>query len=518
MLQISIPVFEGLVPEQNKPILDLLFDLCIFHCLAKFRLHSNESLQMLDERTTELGKSLQSFEEQVCMVYDTQEIPKETAARSCRNAKKANEGNNKGKRKAADAEPTRKAFNLSTYKIHALGHYVQFIRLYGTTDNYTTQIGELEHCQVKHFYAHTNRTFKFVHQVTALEKRKRIVESIKLRQQESSHGPTVPFEHSNPLPVTSPKLHYKISDDTSVWTKVQTLMDENPRDPAVQVHYTFYQLLVAQTSFQNFYIQLKEHLYSRFTRKTENITIDDRGQVDVQRDRIYSHKVLRINYTTYDKIPLILVLVQMSWFGLQTPAPHIAAYQQVDFLWVRWFTVDRDQGKLDLTKKQLPRVSFTYADEESFRFGKTKLFMGPSNLGRKKSDNDEDWAMYYVGVFSDQDMFTHFIPSLGLGHVSWAGRQEPEQEAIIEEGSPDDNDTPLQSAIPEAPPEDQTGEVEVEVGNESELKDYGYVDSDGEDEDEVVEDVREEDLGPEDGEEPVNHDMDVMDMEGYGLL
>jgi len=33
-----------------------------------------------------------------------------------------------------------KSFNLATYKFHALGDYVRNIRLFGTTDSYTTQL------------------------------------------------------------------------------------------------------------------------------------------------------------------------------------------------------------------------------------------------------------------------------------------------------------------------------------------------------------------------------------------
>ncbi len=34
----------------------------------------------------------------------------------------------------------RKLFNMCTYKIHALGHYVAAIARFGTTDNYSTQV------------------------------------------------------------------------------------------------------------------------------------------------------------------------------------------------------------------------------------------------------------------------------------------------------------------------------------------------------------------------------------------
>lgn len=63
------------------------------------------------------------------------ELPCEVAARQRRseaNSQSANGGATSG------ARP--KAFNLLTYKLHALGDYVGSIRLFGTTDSYTTQI------------------------------------------------------------------------------------------------------------------------------------------------------------------------------------------------------------------------------------------------------------------------------------------------------------------------------------------------------------------------------------------
>lgn len=34
----------------------------------------------------------------------------------------------------------RKTMNLNTYKVHALGDYVETIRKYGTTDSYSTEL------------------------------------------------------------------------------------------------------------------------------------------------------------------------------------------------------------------------------------------------------------------------------------------------------------------------------------------------------------------------------------------
>ncbi|THU91087.1 hypothetical protein K435DRAFT_820957 [Dendrothele bispora CBS 962.96] len=509
MLQVSIPVFEGLVPEHNKYILTLLFDLCTFHCLAKFRLHSDISLRMLDEQTTELGKSLRAFDSHVCKAYDTREIPKETAACGRRNAKKVNEGNGKGKRKATNADPIRKLFNLCTYKIHALGHY----------------IGELEHRRVKRFYARTNRTFKFVRQITALEKRKRVIESIKLRQQKTSMTSlVVPFEHSHPVSVASAKAHYKISDDSSVYKSVLMFMEENVGDPAIK----------------DFYSKLKEHFYIRLFGKTttDAIAIEEWGSINLQHDRIYSHKVFRVNYTTYDMRrsqdsinprTSADIMVRSS----DPDTPYCYACVHMDVLWVCWFNVDC--GNLNLKSKELPMVNFIDASEECafgfidpndviraahlipvFHLGKTREYMGRSKLGRKESDKDEDWTKYYIGVFSDRDMFARFVPRLGQGHMSWS-EVERDEDVIVEEDTSDIN-TLMDELIPEIPPAGDENEVEVDEGNEDELMDYGYMVEDEEDEEDEIPLDEAVDLGPDDGEDPINHDMDILDMEGYGLL
>ena len=69
------------------------------------------------------------------------ELPSETAARWRRKEGKLNPLNSTARNNSA-AHP--KPFNLATYKLHALGDYVHTIRLFGTTDLYTTQI-------VRHF-------------------------------------------------------------------------------------------------------------------------------------------------------------------------------------------------------------------------------------------------------------------------------------------------------------------------------------------------------------------------------
>jgi len=138
----------------NAIVLDLLFELATWHSLAKLRLHTERTLDYLDTSTTHLGWFLRKFSRETKKVYLTKELPSEEAARGRRHAAKvakAATGSIPTGDQAATANPNPKGkekvdqtklryLNLSTYKLHALGDYVQSIRQFGTTDNYTTQV------------------------------------------------------------------------------------------------------------------------------------------------------------------------------------------------------------------------------------------------------------------------------------------------------------------------------------------------------------------------------------------
>lgn len=69
------------------------------------------------------------------------DLPSEEAARSRQKARKAAQGLQLPPNNPAQGNdgPKTRRFNLQTYKLHALGDYVDTIRQFGTTDNYTTQ-------------------------------------------------------------------------------------------------------------------------------------------------------------------------------------------------------------------------------------------------------------------------------------------------------------------------------------------------------------------------------------------
>ncbi|KAG1835891.1 hypothetical protein DFJ58DRAFT_670212, partial [Suillus subalutaceus] len=136
ILQCAMPIFEGLLPTPHDTIVQtLLFRFAEWHAYAKLRLHTELTLDSMSQSLTSLTEQLRKFCCQVCDNYDTTELPKERAAWYQREALKENQTTD-----APSSSPKKKSFNMRTYKFHALGNYVQCIKLFGTTDSFTMQI------------------------------------------------------------------------------------------------------------------------------------------------------------------------------------------------------------------------------------------------------------------------------------------------------------------------------------------------------------------------------------------
>jgi len=143
----------------------LLYHTAEWRSLAKLRMHTDSSLDLLEQVTTEFGKLMRDFHDMTCSDFNTMELPKETAARNRREAARNACNNNKlsstlpfkdpnttiGASKHASSTPKpsackKKFFNLSTPKFHFLGDYVCYIRYAGTTDSYSTQLVSFSLC------------------------------------------------------------------------------------------------------------------------------------------------------------------------------------------------------------------------------------------------------------------------------------------------------------------------------------------------------------------------------------
>jgi hypothetical protein len=125
----------------------LLFRLAEWHALAKLRMHTESTLTYMESVTTILGRELRKFRDSTCSAFATQELPKETAARGRRQARNQSKKgpqrttgtSQSGAKTTTPVKQKAKQLNLSTYKVHALADYVRTIRLFGTTDSYSTQ-------------------------------------------------------------------------------------------------------------------------------------------------------------------------------------------------------------------------------------------------------------------------------------------------------------------------------------------------------------------------------------------
>lgn len=140
--QCAVPVFEGLFinPEHDAYVQDILFVMAEWHANAKLRLHTDSTIQVLRDLTRTFGFMIRRFANTIASQYDTRELPREEAARVRRRAKKASQGKQApAATTPSTTGPLRKAFNLLTYKLHALGDYVSHIIHFGTTDSYSTQ-------------------------------------------------------------------------------------------------------------------------------------------------------------------------------------------------------------------------------------------------------------------------------------------------------------------------------------------------------------------------------------------
>ena len=180
----AIPVFDGLLPEpHNQMVLKLLFVAAHWHGLAKLRIHTDVTLDILDAVTKDFGDKVQKFKDKTCNLFQTRELPREYNARLRRHNQSACKSgdpvpatvrNSTVSRRVglpsnnsdierdmsllpeplpaeAQAVPSAcqagsrvtgcqlKSFNPNTYKHHALGDYAFTIRRYGTTDSYSTE-------------------------------------------------------------------------------------------------------------------------------------------------------------------------------------------------------------------------------------------------------------------------------------------------------------------------------------------------------------------------------------------
>ncbi|OBZ73804.1 hypothetical protein A0H81_05897 [Grifola frondosa] len=171
---------------------------------------------------------------------------------------------------------------------------------------------------------------------------------------------------------------------------------------------------------------------------------DDRDTLRIQQNRLYIHKVLRVNYTTYDMrraqdsinpsshpdvmmlapsgdphpfmYTRILTIFHVNVYRSGPDLPRCPEPKRYDILWARSFDLDETQpGGFDT--KRLHRLKFTDCRQEdafmfldpqqilrgahlipAFQHGHTDESLPGYSIARQDEEEDNDWKYFYVGM------------------------------------------------------------------------------------------------------------------------
>ncbi|KAF6760980.1 hypothetical protein DFP72DRAFT_804695 [Ephemerocybe angulata] len=448
VLQCSVPAFEGILPEPHNSIVRILnFELATWHALAKLRRHSDDTLSDLDASTFRLGVALRSFRDTTCAAYHTVDLPSGPSAR--RRAQKPNEA-------PRENAGVKREFNLETYKVHSLGHYANYIRRKGTTDSYSSQHNELEHKRPKRLAVRAARAKHLLAPGIARQQQRE-----RAKKGMHSGSPWLSLAFSEYLPLTDPNVHHQMSHDVRRENKINLprWMLKNRGDPALV----------------DFSDKLKTHLLLRllgqeYDSDEAQFTNTELQDVIIIDNMLYRHKVLRVNYTTYDlrraqdsvnpRTNSDIMILSREGHTAGEPRPHPYWYAKVlaifhcrvlhrgarstskeprtmEVLWIRWYGNGRGAPFGFFKEKRLPEVGFVdEAQDGTAAFGfldpsqviravqlipvdggdKSNNGLGPSMV-RKDTDEDLDWNYFNINIFVDRDMFMRYRGG-APGHLS----------------------------------------------------------------------------------------------------
>ncbi|KAF6744225.1 hypothetical protein DFP72DRAFT_1078931 [Ephemerocybe angulata] len=443
LLQCAIPAFELLLPEpHNTRLMKLLYTCAQWHALAKLRLHNDLTLQLLDYTTTQLGAQMRTFERDTCSKYQTVELKTEADAR----ARRQGSGNELG---SSERRPA--ALGVFTIKFHYLGDYVSTIRYYGTTDSYSTEIGELAHRIPKQWYPRTDKR-SFTGQISQIERRQARLARIRRDIQGSSSGSPTSHASGKFRSQATVDSSYHIAEDQNdvIYLNVEFTFDPDaPEDP-----YT-----------TDFLPKLKQHILSRLLLKYGFLERDlppNSWESIVLGDRLYRHKIAKFKYTSYDlreKIDVVhintpqcnimllngrctvgsrehpylyakvlgIYHANVSFLGTLPDGSKLVP-QRIDFLWVRWFD-QVQEGSPEFTLDHVNLSPLDVADSIQFvnpmdvlrgvhiipRF--TKGLMKHQDPKSSWIKDEKLWTEYAVNRFADRDLFMRYQYGMSVGHA-----------------------------------------------------------------------------------------------------
>ncbi|KAF8800327.1 hypothetical protein BYT27DRAFT_7314007 [Phlegmacium glaucopus] len=171
----------------------------------------------------------------------------------------------------------------------------------GTSDGYSTQTGELEHRRCKRFYPRVHKGLyvtgiarevrhERILQFTVKNQALAITHHARKKQKTMSRKSfAIPFSESERLPASQPNQHHQISDDTRHSHDISRMLGDYYDDPATK----------------DFIPRLKDFalckiLNQEYDFDEVSFSEAERALITFVKNKIYQHKVMRVNYTTYD--------------------------------------------------------------------------------------------------------------------------------------------------------------------------------------------------------------------------
>ena len=243
------------------------------------------------------------------------------------------------------------------------------------------------------------------------------------------------------LPFSDPEKHHHMSQSKSLALNLFKWVQVNEGDPAVKVcpgliHFKY----ADRWSNQDFYCKVTGHIIGRLLLDGLYVEPVDEAQLLLLNNRIYVHKALRINFTTYDNrrnqdtikprthsdIMVLshndthpycyarVIRIFHTMAQLNSPRSRNRNLHRIEFLWVRWYDVDEKAhvgfkaNRQFQLKFRTGSQAFGFVDPAnvlhavhlipSFYKSTTTRFLGPS-IARRGDENDEDYYRYYVNMW-----------------------------------------------------------------------------------------------------------------------
>ncbi|KIJ09067.1 hypothetical protein PAXINDRAFT_17835 [Paxillus involutus ATCC 200175] len=445
LLQCAIPVFEKLIPERhNSQVMQLLFYLCYWHGLAKLRMHTDETLDIMMMVTSKLSTRLCKFVAETCPVFSTKELRREAeSAEGIRLGSLLLPPLNPGRlhpmmyaaQRSSPCKPT--SYTLLR-TIQRRSGCMELLIL--TPHNWC---GELEHRTSKSRFTRTSRK-GYIAQLTSIECRQARIRHICARQT-TLHGDDVP---SNKL-----ECHHNIGMSQNYPEDLISFMKHNSDDPAAKVR------LCVQAQGPSIALNQgnpRRHSVHASAEQESSVL----NEIVFQGNRIYRHNMVHFNYTTYDLQRETDIVNpgtdhrDVMLLSSNEPETHHFCYARVlgiyhanviyigpgsknyqpcwlEFLWVRWFKQSErpsgwDHAALDMLQF-VPMASsdgFSFIDPADVvrgchlipAFANGRLHPDGVPMSRNARDTD-DWKHYYVNHFVNRDMLLRYHWSFGMGHV-----------------------------------------------------------------------------------------------------